>query len=661
MRALAQELNRACLAGDSLRQFQRAGVEPGAAVDGGASGQGAGVGQRGADEGLGGDTVGGRAHGAGCRYAERGGHAGQHRLGGRAGEDRRAGSEVQAKELVGDAVGIGGDQVKDLCAAETGGGGYAADDAGGGVERQARGQHAIGDDGQVIDRVAALVAGTVGGSQGELPIGTVGGVDLAGQVHVEEPGAIVADGEDVSAVELDFYRLGPVAQGDGCRADECAVPAHLDLCGYFCVHTCPKIGLYQADHEAVAADHAGPAACIGAEHAVVEAGSDCCAVTGGGDIGSGVVERCGEGARATGAQLGQNDRAGSAGGGRVEHARPAVDSGGTPQGPIGGQRGEIGGEKGFLGDRVAGRTGGGRGERPAHTRRELRRRGAREDGRRQDQAGLIPRLRKAAGARLDRPRGVFEHQIAAQRGRPGAVHAGRHIGHRQRRDHVDKPAPFGRAGHRTAVQQNIGPGCQMPAPASDFIRSGLQRIASERLPRQQQTARFAVAQHADDRRSRVGRQSRGHLANHILGRVQNDDARAGQLLSRHQGGDLRADHHHVERAIGGRQAAAPGPLGAGLGQRREGDAAVRRQRPGVREPEPRPHRRHAGADEMLGAVGDLRHAPREPRHALGERGPLGHQRKARLIGPEPSEPRPEPGAVGHEHKALLTGPKPEEG
>ena len=234
LRALAQELNRAGLAGDILRQFQRADVELGAAVDGGASGQGAGVGQRGADEGLGGDTVGGGADAAGCRDGETGVHARQHRLGGRAGEDRPTGSEVQAKELVGGAVRVGGDEVEDLFAGGTGGGGGAADDAGGGVERQPRGQHAIGDDRQVVDRVAALVDAAVGGTHGELPIGAIGGVDPAGQVHAEEARAVVADGEEVSGVERDFHRLGSVAVGDGYRADESAVPAHLDLCGHCC-------------------------------------------------------------------------------------------------------------------------------------------------------------------------------------------------------------------------------------------------------------------------------------------------------------------------------------------------------------------------------------------------------------------------------------------
>ena len=220
-------MNSAFLVVGILRQFQRAGIEPGAAVDGGTSGQGAGVGQRGSDQGLRRNDVGGRANAAGCRDGETGVHAGQHRLGGRAGEDRRAGSEVQAKELVGGAVGIGGDQVKDLCAGKAGGGGYAADDAGGGVERQARGQHAIGDDGQVIDGMF-VVGSACGGPECELPVGPVSRVDSASQVDGELLRAVIADGQKAVTIQADADRFGRGGKGVGHRGDDGTVPAHID-------------------------------------------------------------------------------------------------------------------------------------------------------------------------------------------------------------------------------------------------------------------------------------------------------------------------------------------------------------------------------------------------------------------------------------------------
>ena len=244
LRALTQELHPTCLAGDILREFKRAGIEPGAAVDGGASGQGAGVGQRGSDQGLGRNAVGGGASGTGCRNGESGCHAGQHRIGVRAGEDRPTRSEVQREGLAGDAIGVGGDQIKYLRARVVRRDGGAADDAGSGVECQACGQHAVGDDGKVIDRVAAGVGGGVAGAQPELIVGTVGCVDLASQVHVKDLGVIVADVEEVGAIDRDLHQLGPVAEGDGRRGDDCAVPAYLNGRGHCYGNSpCLDIGL----------------------------------------------------------------------------------------------------------------------------------------------------------------------------------------------------------------------------------------------------------------------------------------------------------------------------------------------------------------------------------------------------------------------------------
>ena len=214
MGALAEELHGACLADGILRQFQRAGAEPGAAVDEGASGQGSRVGQRGAHNGLGRNAVGGRACGAGCRNGETGLHAGQNRSGRRTGEDRTAAGHVEVEQLAGGSVGIGGDQIKYLCARVVRRGGCATDDAGVGIERQTRGQQTVGDDGEVVDRVRVGVGGGIAGTQSELPVGTVGGVDHSVHIQVDDLRAVVADGEDVGAIEFDLYRFRPGAEVD---------------------------------------------------------------------------------------------------------------------------------------------------------------------------------------------------------------------------------------------------------------------------------------------------------------------------------------------------------------------------------------------------------------------------------------------------------------
>ena len=126
---------------------------------------------------------------------------------------KRREGEVQAKQLAGDAVSVGGHQVEDLRPGFSGRGGGAADDAGVGIQRQARGQHAIGGNGKIVDRVTAGVGGTAAGAQSELPIGAVGGVHLAGQVHIDELGAIVADSEELGSIELDLHRFDPGAEG----------------------------------------------------------------------------------------------------------------------------------------------------------------------------------------------------------------------------------------------------------------------------------------------------------------------------------------------------------------------------------------------------------------------------------------------------------------
>ena len=478
---MAQELNPTCLAGDILREFKRAGIEPGAAVDGGASGQGAGVGQRGSDQGLGGDTVGGRAHGAGCRYAERGCHAGQHRIGVRAGEDRPAGSEVQAKELVGGAVGIGRYQIKYLRARVVRRDGGAADDTGGGVECQARGQHAIGDDGQVIDGMF-VVGSACGGPEGELPVGPVSRVDSASQVDGELLRAVIADGQKAVTIQADADRFGRGGIGVGHRGDHGTVPAHIDA----------RVLVFNETDRQATGHHAVVVAGGGGRHdAVVEAGA-----VGAGTATHQVVEAGGERTGAVSSQLGQDQATVLVVGRRGQHAFAARDGGGTPQGPTGGQGGEIGCEKGVLGDRVSGRTAGGGGERPGNTCGKRGAVGAGEDRRPEGEARGVPRLGETAGGGLDLPGGVFQRQVAALGGGTGEVGAGGHIGAGQPGQVVDKGAPIGRAGHGAAVKEHIRAGSKRPFPTRNLVGPLAERLLVEELVTQQQGAVAAVADDA---------------------------------------------------------------------------------------------------------------------------------------------------------------------
>ena len=76
--------------------------------------------------------------------------------------------------------------------------------------------------------MAAEVSGVVAGAQSELPVAAVGGVDLAGQVQVQEWVAIIADGEEVGGIERDYHRLGHGAESDRRLGDNSIVPTHTD-------------------------------------------------------------------------------------------------------------------------------------------------------------------------------------------------------------------------------------------------------------------------------------------------------------------------------------------------------------------------------------------------------------------------------------------------
>ncbi len=223
--------------------------------------------------------------------------------------------------------------------------------------------------------MAALVGAAVGCTQSELPIGAIGGIHHASQVHVDDLRAVIADREEIGTVELDLHRFGPGAEGDGSFANDSVVPAHLDGRGYGGAGR-----LEEADGQAIAGNHGGRAACgATADQTVVEAGP-ACGGTEGGIVGDGVVERGGERAGATGAQLGQDERAVGAGRGRIQHARTAGDLGGTSQRPAVWQGGEITRSKGLLAHGERWRATGRSGERPGHSPSETRRRLTGENG-----------------------------------------------------------------------------------------------------------------------------------------------------------------------------------------------------------------------------------------------------------------------------------------
>ena len=109
----------------------------------------------------------------------------------------------------------------------------------------------------------------------------------------------------------------------------------------------------------------------------------------------------------------------------------------------------------------------------------------------------------------------------------------------------------------------------MLAPAGQGIRPLRQRGIADPLPRQEQRARFAVADQANDRGTRMGGQGSADLANPLAARLQHNHPRAGELLWRHGAGELGADQHQVEGVTGWRRRSGRPTLrrqgGEGLG------------------------------------------------------------------------------------------------
>ena len=298
----------------------------------------------------------------------------------------------------------------------------------------------------------------------------------------------------------------------------------------------------------------------GRHDAVVEAGA-----VGAGTATHQVVEAGGEGTGAVSSQLGQDQATVLVVGRRGQHAFAARDGGGTPQGPTGGQGGEIGCEKGVLGDRVGGRTAGGGGERPGNTCGERGVGGAGEDRRGEGEVRGGPRLGKTAGGGLDLPSGVFQRQVAAQRGGTGEVGAGGHIGAGQPAEGIDKGAAIGGAGHGAAVDEHVGAGCEGALPAGDLAFAPGEGLLVKELVAQQQSTVAAVADdahHADAGAGLAG-QVVADLVDHIVRGVEREDLRVGVFLNGHLLGHIgtedrqctRLGHQMLERRqCGGHQA-----------------------------------------------------------------------------------------------------------
>ena len=87
LRTLTWELNRTGLIIAVLREFQRVGIKPGAAVGINTSWQGARVGQCGAEQGLGRNAVGGRPCATDSRNGNGCGNSGQRWIAGGAAKD----------------------------------------------------------------------------------------------------------------------------------------------------------------------------------------------------------------------------------------------------------------------------------------------------------------------------------------------------------------------------------------------------------------------------------------------------------------------------------------------------------------------------------------------------------------------------------------------
>ena len=176
-----------------------------------------------------------------------------------------------------------------------------------------------------------------------------------------------------------------------------------------------------------------------------------------------------------------------------------------------------------------------------------------EDRIRQDQAGFIPRLQEALGDGPNRPGCVGKRQITSLGGRTGEGCAGGHLGSRELRDQVNKAPPLWRCCHTAAVKQDLCPRSQVLPPAGHGCGLQPQRFAAQPLPRQDQRARFAVADHADHGGARMGLEGSPDLAHHLLGRIENNHPRAGELLWRHRAQKLGADQHQVGRVAGWRR------------------------------------------------------------------------------------------------------------
>ena len=107
----------------------------------------------------------------------------------------------------------------------------------------------------------------------------------------------------------------------------------------------------------------------------------------------------------------------------------------------------------------------------------------------------------------------------------------------------------------------------MLAPAGQGIRPLRQGGSADPLPRQEQRARFAVADQPNNRGARMGGQGSADLANPIAASLQHHHPRAGELLWRHVTRELGAEQHQIEGGARWRRRCSRSWLGGQGGER----------------------------------------------------------------------------------------------
>ena len=136
--------------------------------------------------------------------------------------------------------------------------------------------------------------------------------------------------------------------------------------------------------------------------------------------------------------------------------------------------------------------------------------------------------------------GVFEGEVAAG---AGGVAAGGDISAGEGGQSVDERPATGSGGHRAAIEQDVGIRCQMAGPTCDLHRAGLEGSEIDRLARQADAARLAVANNPQAGDRRLPGQAGADLADGIAGRVESEYPCPSVLRHWHLAGNVRAKYH----------------------------------------------------------------------------------------------------------------------